>query len=102
MRPRRLAKIRAVGQERTATAVQECDLVVIEVKDIGPIAEQYPALHQRLSEFHSRRHAREQQRLSKMLEQKARELGVAPDSALIERIKEKAEELIEKSKLVNT
>ena len=75
---------------------------MIEVKDIGPIAEQYPALHQRLSEFHSRRHAREQQRLSKMLEQKARELGVAPDSALIERIKEKAEELIEKSKLVNT
>ena len=102
MLPRHLAKERRCGQERTATAVQECDLVVIEVKDIGPIAERYPALHQRLSEFHSRRHAREQQRLSKMLEQKARELGVAPDSALIERIKEKAEELIEKSKLVNT
>ena len=48
--------------------MQECDLVVIEVKDIGPIAEQYPALHQRLSEFHSRRHAREQQRLSENAE----------------------------------
>jgi hypothetical protein len=81
------------------TGEQESDLVVIEVHDIGPIAEAYPALHMRLGEFHSKRHAKEQQRLAKMLEAKAKELGVSPDSALMVKIKERAEALIEKSKL---
>lgn len=78
---------------------QESDLAAIEVREIGPIAETYPALHMRLAEFHSKRHAKEQQRLVKMLEAKARELGVSPDSAIITKIKEKAEALIEKSRL---
>ena len=68
---------------------------MIEVRDIGPIAEAYPALHMRLGEFHSKRHAKEQQRLAKMLEAKAQELGVSPDSTIITKIKEKAEALIE-------
>lgn len=72
---------------------------MIEVRDIGPIAEAYPALHMRLGEFHSKRHAKEQQRLAKMLEAKAQELGVSPDSTIITKIKEKAEALIENSKL---
>ena len=72
---------------------------MIEVRDIRPIAEAYPALHMRLGEFHSKRHAKEQQRLAKMLEAKAKELGVSPDSTIIAKIKEKAEALIEKSKL---
>ena len=42
----------------TAMAVVESDLVVIEVRDIAPIAAAYPALHMRLAEFHSKRHAR--------------------------------------------
>jgi CRP-like cAMP-binding protein len=70
-------------RERTATALVESDLVVLEVRDLAPIAEAHPALHARLGEFHSKRTAREQQRLTQMLEAKAKELGVSPDSAII-------------------
>eukprot|EP01043_Picozoa_sp_COSAG02_P022234 COSAG02_NODE_1150_length_14208_cov_5.805231_5_plen_373_part_00 len=73
---------------------------MIEVREIGPIAEAYPALHMRLGEFHSKRHAKEQQRLAKMLEDKATELGVSADSMIIAKIKERAEALIENSKLM--
>jgi hypothetical protein len=82
---------------RHIATVQDSELVVIEIKDIGPIAEAYPALHERLASLHSKRHAKEQRRLVKMLEEKAHELGVSPDSTIITKIKEKAEALMEEN-----
>lgn len=76
---------------------QDSELVVIETKDIGPIADAYPALHERLARLHSKRHAKEQQRLAKMLEDKAHQLGVSPQSSIIAKIKEKAEALMEEN-----
>ncbi len=82
--------------------MQDSELVGIETKDIGPIADAYPALHERLAKLHSKRHAKEQQRLVKMLEHKAKELGVSPQSTIIAKIKEKAEALMEENSAILT
>ena len=69
------------------------------MSDIAPIADQYPTLRKRLGEFHSKRNAREQQRLLAMLEAKAKDLGVSADSEIIRKIQAQAEALLAKASM---
>ena len=69
------------------------------MQDIGPIMVEFPELERRLLEMQQKRQAREGERLQQMLAKKAEELGVSVDSPLMVKIAERAEKLVEASKL---
>eukprot|EP01052_Picozoa_sp_SAG31_P008657 SAG31_NODE_440_length_15664_cov_8.209252_14_plen_105_part_01 len=58
-------------RERTATAASDTDLIAMEIRDIGPVASEFPELERRLQEMVccdsmlcNRIHLRDQTRLS--------------------------------------
>jgi CRP-like cAMP-binding protein len=80
-------------RNRTAQAIQDCDLAFLKKEDIHKIAGDYPQLMDRITELADKRLIGENELLNNVLDETAKSLGVEPHSEEMRKVIEATEAL---------